>query len=192
MSFCLQITLSCTSEGSLSWPRHTGFSGVHLCRITDVSVWAAKHLLHAQKAKSKCPSTWLPSMAYSTPIFEGLAGRYMGIILSNIEVSPSTLRSEPQYLWPLLDYLLRCFTAFLFPRYKNGIAPCQLSGSTATKVNKPVRLCSHNSPLYLSLFKLLICFRSPRVFDINLAPGVGYFVLLGAMKVMDWSWIPAI
>lgn len=55
----------------------------------------------------------------------------------------------------------------------------------ATKVNKTLRLCSHNSPLCLSLFKLLIHFRSPRDFDINLAPGVNYFVLLGAMKMMD-------
>lgn len=172
---------------------HFGFSSIHLCRITGMSVWA--HLCSQAPAsgwegKIQMSFTCLPSTAYSSPIFEGLAGRYMWIILSSIRTSPSTLRSEPQYLWPFLDYLLRCFTAFLFPMYKNyGIAPCQLSGSTATKVNKTVRLCSHNSPLCLSLFKLLIHFRSPRVFDINFAPGVGYFVLLGAMKVMDWSWI---
>lgn len=192
MSFCLQTTLSCTSEGGLSWQRHAFilavFTSSEVCQYGHIC--AAKNLLQAQKAKSKCPSTWLPSMVYSTPIFEGIAWRYMWFILWNIKISPSTLRSEPQYLWPFLDYLLRCFTAFLFPTYKNyGTAPCQLSGSTATKVNKAVRLCSHNSPLCLSLFKLLTHFRSPRSFDINLAPGVSNFVLLGAMKVMDWSWI---
>ena len=51
-----------------------------------------------------------------------------------------------------LDSLLKSFTAFPFPRYKKyRLVPCQPSGNTAARVNKPVRLCSHSSPLQLSL-----------------------------------------
>lgn len=41
MSWCLEMTLSCTSEGSLQWLRHTlVFSSIYLCRIRSTSVWA--------------------------------------------------------------------------------------------------------------------------------------------------------
>lgn len=74
------------------------------------------------------------------------------------QLFPSTLCSGPQYLHSYLDFLLKCFT-----RCQNyGIAPHQSSGSTAARVNKPVRLCSHNSPFHLSLFKLLIHCRCPK------------------------------
>lgn len=40
MSCCLEMTLSCTSEESLQWLRHTlFFSSVHLCRSRSVVVW---------------------------------------------------------------------------------------------------------------------------------------------------------
>lgn len=100
---------------------HFGFSSAHLRGITSMSVWA--HLCmwapaSGWEGKIQMSSTWLASMAYSTPIFEGIAGRYVWIILWNIKISPSPLRSELQYLWPFLDYLLRCFIVFLLPSTK--------------------------------------------------------------------------
>lgn len=109
---------------------------------------------------------WLVAISSkSTPIYllltqEGFCG-------SSSETSSSLLQLQFRTTIPMafLDCLLKCFTAFLFPRYKNyRIAPCQPSASTAARVNKPVRLCSHSSPLQLSLFKLLIHLRSPREF----------------------------
>lgn len=101
-----------------------GFSSVHLWELPVHQyghICAAKFRLRRQNPNVL---SWLPSVAYSTPIFEGIAGGCMWIIFWNITISPSTLRSDPQHLWPFLDYLLRCFTTFLFPTYKNY---CSLS-----------------------------------------------------------------
>lgn len=59
--------------------------GLQVCQYGHIC--AAKHPLLAEKAESQCPSTWLPSMAYSTPIFEGIAGRYMWNALKHQDLS---------------------------------------------------------------------------------------------------------
>lgn len=116
---------------------HFGFSSVHLFRIT---CWYG-HICAKPSAcfrlRRQNPNVLPPDFPpWFTPLqfLKELQGVISGSLLWNSKVSHSTLRSEPQYLWPFLDYLLKCFTAFLFPTYKNyGIAPCQVSGGTATK-----------------------------------------------------------
>lgn len=126
------LSLNCSSlhlwRETIMTEAHFGFSSVHLRIYQCIGMGTSVQPSTCIRLRRQNPNalSWLPSMAYSTPIFEGIAGRYMWIILWNIKSSPFTLRSDPQYLWPFLDYLLRCFTTFLFPTYKNyGIAPCQ-------------------------------------------------------------------
>ena len=77
MSWCLEMTHSCTSEGSPQWLRHTLFSSsVHLCRIRSFSVLAQLGSLAPAsdwEGKTQVSFHLTPSTAYSTPIFKGSA-----------------------------------------------------------------------------------------------------------------------
>lgn len=74
MTCCLEITLFCTSEGSLQWLSHAlVFSSVRLCKTESISVWAqlcSRIPASGWEDKIQMLSTWLSSRAYSTPVFE--------------------------------------------------------------------------------------------------------------------------